>query len=383
MRKIRVLHLARDDKFFDGAFLSFESDERFQNYAVLSVRNVDNYKVSYIKQTEKLVLLDEIGMSNYLREGQYDVVFFHTLAPSSYKYFCYIPKGKIIIWWCWGFEIYGGYMGMPPIVPFKKSYLPLTEKLGPESPHTLKECLKSVKYSFHKCRNIIMLKKILPRIDFYQPVLPIEFQMMKHVQGFKAKEFYHPASFSKRKLENNSLLSNGAILFGNSATYSNNHLDVWERIRPFIPNSRTVILPISYGNKRYAQQLKKRISSTKHNIKFLVDMLSRADYFNLINECSYAVYGVLRQQALGNIYQMLQKGVKVFLYKESLVYKDLVENGFVVYAIDDINEHSFITPLTKEELERQAVAFDKRRDYVVKTRNSAINKIISLVNESN
>lgn len=382
MNRIRVLHITQDDKFFDGVYSSFESDERLQNKAILSVNIVENYKFRYIKHTDKIVLLDEKGMGGFLRDGQYDVVFFYSLPPSNYKYFQYIPKEKKIIWWCWGYEIYGGYMGMPPIIPINKSYLSLTEKLGPDAPHTLKEYLKSIKYSLNRGKNIRRLEKILPRIDYFQPVLPIELQLMKQVPGFKAKEFYYPRLFSTWKLDNTQINPKGSVFFGNSATYSNNHLDVWERIRHFIPQGRTVILPISYGDKRYARLLQKKIKSTIHDIRFLVEMMPFADYFNLVNECSYAVYGVLRQQAMGNIYQSLQKGAKVFLYRDSLVYKDLVENGFVVYAIDDIDEQSFVTPLTEEELEQQAIAFDKRREYVVQTRNNAFNEIISLVNES-
>lgn len=383
MHGIRILHITQDDKFFDVVFSSFESDERLQNVAILSVKKVDNYKFRYIKRKDKIVLLDKIGIKNYLRGGQYDVVFFHSMPPNNYRYFKYIPKDKKIIWWCWGYELYGGYMGMPPLIPIKKNYLSLTEKLGPEFPHTLKEYLKSIQYAFNKGRIIRRLKKIIPRIDYFQPVLPIEIKLMNQIQGFKAKEFYYPGFFSMWKLDSTIINPNGSILFGNSATYTNNHIDVWERIRPYIPHGRTVILPISYGNKRYSQQLQKRITSTDHVIRFLIDMMPLADYFNLVNECSYAVYGVLRQQAMGNIYQSLQKGAKVFLFRDSLVYKDLVESGFVVYAIDDINERSFITPLSKEELEQQAVAFNKRREHVVKTRNNAINEIISLVNESN
>ena len=107
--------------------------------------------------------------------------------------------------------------------------------------------------------------------------------------------------------------------------------------------------------------------------------MPRDEYFKLIDNCSYAVFGVMRQQAMGNIYHCLCQGVKVFLYRDSLVYRFLKEWGYVVFAIEDIDEYSFSTPLNLKELEMNAKAFENQRDYVGQARSRAFDEIINII----
>ena len=58
----------------------------------------------------------------------------------------------------------------------------------------------------------------------------------------------------------------------------------------------------------------------------------------------------MRQQAMGNIFLCLLCGIKVFLFKESIVYKQLIESGYFVFSIeDDLNDLSLQTLLSKEQ----------------------------------
>lgn len=58
----------------------------------------------------------------------------------------------------------------------------------------------------------------------------------------------------------------------------------------------------------------------------------------------------MRQQAMGNIFLCLLYGIKVFLFKESIVYKQLIESGYFVFSIeDDLNDLSLQTLLSKEQ----------------------------------
>ena len=100
------------------------------------------------------------------------------------------------------------------------------------------------------------------------------------------------------------------------------------------------------------------------------------DYYALMDTYSYAVYGVIRQQAMGNIFGCLAKGIKVFLYRDSLVYKFLKEDGFVVFAIEDMDGSSFMKPLALTEIEQNREALLKKRQYVNTIYEKAIEEII-------
>ena len=147
---------------------------------------------------------------------------------------------------------------------------------------------------------------------------------------------------------------NGDIILGNSATEANNHLDVLEVVQKYKQTGQKIIMPLSYGNERYRSWLRPQIQNSE--VQPLYDFMPRKEYFQLIAKCSYAVFGIIRQQAMGNVNFAISKGIKVFLYKDSIVYQNLKELGFVVYTIEDMNEDSFRTPLTPLEIEQNNFA---------------------------
>ena len=83
---------------------------------------------------------------------------------------------------------------------------------------------------------------------------------------------------------------------------------------------------------------------------WLESFLSREEYFALFDKVTHAVFGVIRQQAMGNIFRCLSQGIKVFLYEDSIVYKQLKLDGYHVYTIDDdLKGDALQHPLSFEE----------------------------------
>lgn len=384
-RKIHFLHIVKDEKFFDGVINAFESEERFDNRSILVVNSAE-YKFIRIKQTAKVELLWSWEMlRDCLESSNYDAIFFHSLSASQYKYFQYIPKDKIVIWWSWGFDIYNESHGMSPLIQMDP-YKPLTLKLYNERRKNILCCVKDMftyinglidKKRYYRLRN-----SAISRIDFFQPVIPLEYQIMKGVDGFRAKEFYYPRCFMSYQVDTKcEKRGDGAILIGNSATYTNNHVDIWDSIRNFVPHDRDVIIPVNYGFQCYTKKIATRIQSKNHNIRFIFDFMPRDEYFQLLDDCSYAVFGVIRQQAMGNINYCLSHGMKVFLYRDSMVYRFLKDNGYVVFAIEEIDESSFTRPLTQDQLRQNSIAFEREKEYINKTREEAFEMIIKKCNQ--
>lgn len=365
MKKIRVLHITRDDKFFDPVFVQFEADQRLDNEAVLEVKNKSHYSYRRIKNTEKVNLLTKKEMRSALRKGEYDVLFFYSMPRRYYDYFKWIPDNKVVIWWGWGVELYKPICRLKPLIPVLL-YKPLTTLVLKEVTRNTFSTLKAmIGYTLLKPWNGRLQKKMLKRIDYFQPVLSQEYLLMKRQESFHAKEFYYPNSFSFAVPD--TLLGksgDGTILIGNSQAPTNNHIDVWNDIRDFLPEKRKVIFPINYlGDKGYAKLISERITSDRNELLFLKDFMAPNDYFALMDTCSYAVFGVLRQQAIGNIFSCLAKGIKVFLYRDSLVYRFLKDDGFVVFAIEDIDNISFTTPLSINEIDQNRNAFLQKGQY--------------------
>jgi len=340
---IRVLHVTPDDKFFDEVFSEWERDERIQNEAVIIAKNND-YQFRYIHTTDAVQILWNSEMvRTKLESNDYDVLFFHSLPSSYYKYFKFIPNDRIVIWWAWGSDIYGSYDNA---FLSMKLYKTKTKKFVYF--HKLKYNLKVKIYNCIHRNAINKLKTlVLERIDYFQPVEKIEYEMMAKHKAFKAKEFYYHHSVNQYEYCP-TMPSNGNILLGNSATPTNNHLDCLNIIKKKKKQGQRIIIPVNYGDSLYREWLLNKVSGI--DIYVIKNYLPRDEYFKIIDTCSYAVFGTIRQQAMGNIRYALSKGIKVFLYKESVAFASLKSLGFVVYAIEDINAESFTTPLTKEEI---------------------------------
>jgi hypothetical protein len=145
------------------------------------------------------------------------------------------------------------------------------------------------------------------------------------------------------------------ILIGHSLTYTDNHLDIFVQLKKIkIDSGRKYIIPVNYGiDNDYdnnPDNLIKECPLQEKQLMWIKEIMPFNEYQQVIGSVSHAIIGVIRQQALGNIYMCIRSGVKVFLYKDSVVYKELKKKGYVIFSIeDDLNEDSLNSVLTEEE----------------------------------
>ena len=357
---MRFLHIIKDDKFFAPLKNDMDTDPNIvSSYVFFSWGK----SLKYLNNDESVSIYHRAGdFIKRLKQEDYDVVYIHSLHFSILRFIKYIPKDRIVIWWAWGSDIYDGQLfGMKSFVHVEVNK-PETKRILNHS-RRLKNLIAQILFSKLLSH---YRKQALNRIDYFQPVIDIDYSLMKEFTGFTAKEYY-PLRWSNFytgdeicKEKNR----DGGIVLGNSASPANNHVDAWKAIEPFIPNGRKVVIPLSYGAMDYAREVKEEIKNSRCEMIILDSFLPRDEYFKIVGDCSYAVYGSLRQHAMANIYNSLRSGLKVFLFKDSYIYKYLVRSGYVVYAIDDVNEESFTTPLTLAEQRNNIDAMRKEcEDY--------------------
>lgn len=345
---LKVIHITADDKFFDGPIRRFESDPSLENIAYLT--SFGTKKLKYIKSVEKInVLRSKSDLKQILEEGNYDVVFFYSLPFERWWMVETIPADKKIIWWEWGFELYGHRGGLEPLIDIPL-YKPLTKKYVTLRLRTW--VAKSVNYFLyrHKKKGLLeQRKRVLSRIDYLMPVLPIDYDLLKKYPVFRAQTFHYRLEEAIYKFNINLRMAQGGILLGNSSLVSNNHLDIWEELKETGITGRKIVVPLSYGEFDTAAHISKKIKSDYNEVIVLRKFMTQKDYFNLIDNCSYAIFGVLRQQAVGNIKHCIRLGIKVFLYKDSVCYKSLTASGYKVFAIENMDLMALSTPMTIED----------------------------------
>jgi len=372
---IKVLHITKDDKFFDGVYRAFEEDKRLENSAVL-LSNKKDAKFCYIMRSEVVNVVNSSEFKDILKKGEYDVLFFHSLPARLWRFFNYIPDDKIVIWWAWGFELYERMYLLDPLINLDLTK-PLTKNYSAHRKVSIKLFLSYIYRSLTRHHSRYLLNKVLKRVDYFQPVWSIEYEILKEKYNLHAKEFYYNKSCFSPTGDFKILSNNGNVMIGNSATFTNNHLDVIKLVETNLQERQKIIIPLSYGDKNYKSMLIDKLNDLRKTceIEILSDFMPSDEYFKIFNSCSYACYGVIRQQAGGNISFAIKNGIKVFLYRESMAYRYYTNKGYVVYAIEDIDENSFRVPLNKAQQQKNKVSMQKEYERRQKIYNECINEI--------
>lgn len=360
MKPIKVLHIFPDDKFFDSVSEYFDSFSKLENYYVFYTKQ-KNYTFKYIKQFQKILVINKWAeYIEYINDEKFDFVYLQAMYPPYI--INHINPNKKVVWWCFGFEIYNpnAYL-CKPIIPLNL-YKPKTKKsrdIENSKKNIIKLYVKAFLYLlFIKPKKMQAIK----RVNYFSPVLPIDYDLMKkYCKGFSAKPFmYNGGPGFSPNGDYRYISEYGNILIGNSLTYENNHLDIFNAIKNIARNERQkLIVPINYGNAYGGADNFIKISNLS-NVLFLKDFMDKEKYFSLLKSVSHAIYGNIRQQAMGNIYWCLRNGVKLYLYKDSVIYKQLKIFGYKVFTIDDdLSEQSLKETLSKQEAKNNYDLFYK------------------------
>lgn len=128
------------------------------------------------------------------------------------------------------------------------------------------------------------------------------------------------------------------ILVGNSATPTNNHIEIFSKLEFFKTHNINIIIPLSYGDENYKNKiinLSKNIFKDK--ITFLTEFLPYTEYLEILKNIDIAIFGHERQQATANIIQLLGFGKKVFLNKKSTLYDYFNKKDFKIFDFQNFN----------------------------------------------
>ena len=228
----------------------FDSLNNVRNLYYFYSDKGENFTFKYIKMKDKIKIYTSFNeYKRILASSQIDIIYFQSLPVKYYRYFKYINPKTVVIWWCFGFEIYYPLRFLPPMVGVNL-YKPITLEYiqSHERYPYLKKIIRSIYRLFRYPCDYVNRMKILKRIDYFSPVLPIDYEMMKKNPYFKAKPFMlngGPGLFEDLHFSYYQYAQN--ILVGNSLTYTNNHLDIFDKIRHYKLTNQQYIIPINYG----------------------------------------------------------------------------------------------------------------------------------------
>ncbi len=168
----------------------------------------------------------------------------------------------------------------------------------------------------------------------------------------KAKHFIAPmcddgksAEIKMKYANNPKTRSPFKILIGNSATQTNNHIEVFNWLSRFSNEDIQIVCPLSYGDMDYAEKVKE-YGNVVFGDKFepITSYMDKDAYFNMISDSSVSIFNNDRQQALGNIHALIGMKSKVFIRSDTCMW---------CYFSDEEQYHVFdclkISDMTFEE----------------------------------
>lgn len=132
------------------------------------------------------------------------------------------------------------------------------------------------------------------------------------------------------------------ILVGNSATETNRHLDVLQLLSKFSHENLRIYLPLSYGDKEYAQKVRESAKNLFGEKAIILDtFVPREEYSRFLQTIDVAIFNNNRQQALGNIATSLSVGAKVYLNEDSPLWNIFSECQFIIHPISSLTSISY------------------------------------------
>lgn len=135
------------------------------------------------------------------------------------------------------------------------------------------------------------------------------------------------------------------IQIGNSATKTNNHFEIFDKLLKYKEENIKLFVPLSYGDESYAKMVIKK-GNEIFGGKFipLTELLPLNDYLKLLDEIDIAIFAHNRQQGMGNIITLLGLGKKVYMRNDITPWQLFNEIGVKVYDVKNLD----ITPIDEE-----------------------------------
>ncbi|MCK7228294.1 TDP-N-acetylfucosamine:lipid II N-acetylfucosaminyltransferase [Enterobacter asburiae] len=353
-------HLCPDDKFIDNAINMFRTVFSGRNYVCVYTKNK---KAKYVKEN-----IDYHASTRDLLFGvqcpeieKADVVFIHLLSDTWFRTIEKLNEKTKVVWLGWG----GDYYDI--ILPGDLILLAKTALVQKELSSLRKKTFSGIvrKIIFPTRRKV----KVIERINFFSPVLPAEYFMLKNARCWNTFPLrvewnysFSEKDISEYELKSSDVISQNSILIGNSATSSGNHLEAFDILERAGVSGRKLVVPLSYGEPGYGKAINhagKNIFG--HYFESITEYMPVDEYVEKISQCGFVIMNHIRQQAVGNIIVLVRMGKKVLLRRESPVYSYLKEHGVHVFSVQDLSAGTvdLVTPLTEKEVAENRKIIDE------------------------
>ncbi|MGB3066261.1 TDP-N-acetylfucosamine:lipid II N-acetylfucosaminyltransferase [Sphingobacterium thalpophilum] len=358
------LHIFHDDKFTNGAIEQFERAYPEQNRYIILLYDQKELKYTTLSGHTAVFHIRDLDLVKNLRTiiATFNIsrLFIHFMddfkAALSNRLLERFRDIKLY-WIFYGGDLYDylsrykGYhiLDNPELVP-KQSWVERWSKLA--------KYLILFRMSQKSAKD-----KIFRRLDYFCFWNEYDYDLFKAKIETSAhyKDFiYYNALGNPDHIQQN---KKDIIMVNHAASFTGNHLYIIDKLaKSAIPlRHHQLLLPLSYGNKPYANQV---IAAAERllnmDIKPLTNFLPLEEYQAILADVKIAIFGMRRQEAAGNIFQLLNLGAKVFLRKDNTLLSWLRKRNFIVFCLEEDREDlENLRPLTVAQMSHNNAQYKK------------------------
>lgn len=151
------------------------------------------------------------------------------------------------------------------------------------------------------------------------------------------------------------------LMLGNSASETNCHFEIIDRLSKYASEDILIYCPLSYGSKEYAEKVAdygKKVFGEK--FVPLTQLMPLESYWEVLSDCRIGFYNNDRQQAMGNISIMLSQGAKVYIRTDTSMWEKYQQMGYDVYDISEIGklEWDRVQKISEESKKKNSERYD-------------------------
>jgi dTDP-N-acetylfucosamine:lipid II N-acetylfucosaminyltransferase len=363
----RVLHVMLDTAFCADALAMFEQALPGE-HAVVVVGVEGPLRHLAAAQPRRVTRGELVGGAFTRSLSAYRLVVVHYMDETRMRMTLRAQPGTRIVWLGWG----GDYYPLLRHSLLEPGTARVAERLRRANRLTTSGFLAALKTLAVRLSVLdvhLRPRRLFRRVSHFAPVLREDYDLAKRQIG---GDFPPYLAWSYCNLEDHLLpdpaqrASGPGILIGNSATWENNHLEIFDALAGRLPADARLITPLSYGDPVCrAHILAEGARRFEAAFQPLVKLMDAASYRDLLVTCGVAVMNHRRQQGLGTVLIMLALGARVILNPASPVLSALRGLGAELFTTDRIAEDG-LAPLSAETRARNlcVVASHWGRDQV-------------------
>lgn len=356
------LHLTHDNIFIDNIIKVCDEFSLLDDHKFVVFPNDDGKEIKFVRSDAALkAVYDSPEFWQAIGDWKkYSTVYIHWLWDRTQQLVLQIPKEIKVVWCFWG----GDGLEIPELLdyvyqPKTAKYYRFNKNIKPFFTFNIKKLKQHIYESYVYLPRFYKQHKLaVQRIDYFAHYLPFDFQVVQKVNDSQMKmlPFHYACMEDLVTLSQQIYIPAGKhIILGNSDTETNNHLEAIDVLSANELADYTIYCPLSYEGKKYAKDIAE-YGKKKLGKQFLplLEFLPRIEYEKILSQSKVAIMNHNRSQALGNLAILLCNGTRVYMSKDSALFKFFKENNIHVYSLqDDYSDKNswYLESLSKQEIE--------------------------------